>query len=324
MDNPVNEKDLKHKKVAFIISIVLLVCSLPFTVLGIIYHREKIGADNKGKEFHYNNKLYFYKAGEDGEKKLLGMYQCSYSNCGYAKENINDSEYGYQQTKVSLAVDKIIDDRFVIISDSPKEQTEIKIYDIVKNKELGKFAEYKIYNFGIVMNYIIVKSFNGLYGVVQIKNGSLVKVLPFEYEFIGLRNKRINNKIVADNFIVFKDNLWSIVDKTGIKKTIDFANPIVNFDGTSVITQTLSGRYSLNKYDGTTKVNGEFKKISYISSGIEVIDIANNYYIMNKDTGKKVSANYEITDSTVIGSRAVGQNKVQVIIDGKTKETVEI
>ena len=50
----------KYKKGALVISIILLVITLPLTVIGIIYNKEIKNVDNPSKLFHYDNKLYFY------------------------------------------------------------------------------------------------------------------------------------------------------------------------------------------------------------------------------------------------------------------------
>ena len=310
--------DNKYKKGAFIITLILFVISLPFTVMGIIYHRQQTGSDNVEKKFHYNNKLYFY----DTSKNLIGTYACKYSNCGYADEVIADNEYGINYFKLTLLSDKIIDKRYAILSDYKDTQEEIIIYDIKNSKELGRYKEYKIYNVGIENNYIIVKDNKDLYGVIQITNNSIKEVIPFEYEFIGLPNKIEKSKISSENFIVLQNNLWSLINETS-KLTVEYNNPIVDYDDSTVITKSASN-YSLLSYNGNSKLSGEYKRLNYVGNCLEVMDFMNNYYLLNKSTLTKVSNNYTVNDNSVIGTKADNNGNIQIIIDNETKETVEI
>ena len=312
--------DNKYKKGAFIISIVLFVASLPFTIMGIIFHREQTGASNSDKVFHYKDKLYFY----DTSKELLGTYQCTYSNCGYAQETNEDESYGIASLKVNIETDKVIDGKYAILSDYDSTQSQIVIYDIKNNKELGKYLAYKFYSVGISNNYIIVRSLSGgYYGVIQINNGKIETVIPFEYDYIALPNKVASSKVSGEKFIVLKDGLWSVIDKDS-KLTNDFTNVITNFDDSTVITKNDNSEYVLASYTGMPKLNGTYKKLNYISNAIEVIDSMNNYYLVNKNTFIKVSNVYQINDDSSISTQSDGTGTIRITIDGESKETVEI
>ena len=311
--------DNKYKKGAFIITIVLFIISLPFTIMGIIFHREQTGASNTNQEFHYKNKLYFY----DTSKNLLGTYECKYTNCGYANETIDDGNYGINYFNLTMQTDKMIDNRFAILSDYDSSQSEIIIYDIKDKKELARYLEYKIYNVGLDNNYIIVKSISGYYGVIEIKNNEIQTVLPFEYNYIALPNKVKNSKIASDNFIVFKDNLWSIINKES-KLTSDFVNIIVDYDDSNVIVKNQNEKYNLLSYTGISKLIGEYKSIKYLGNALEVRDSMNNYYILNKNTLIRLSNTYQVSDESIISTNVGNDGNINIIIDNETKETVEI
>ena len=98
----------KYKKGALIISIILLVITLPLTVMGIIYNKEIKNVDNPSKLFHYDNKLYFYN--EVGD--LIGNYECNFKNCSYAKQTIDDEEYNINYYKSDISDTKLINNRY--------------------------------------------------------------------------------------------------------------------------------------------------------------------------------------------------------------------
>ena len=311
----------KHKKIAFIISIVLFVLFLPFTVLGIVYHIKNGDSSNPEHIFHYNDKLYFY----DNTNSLIGTYDCNYENCGYGEEIIEDETYGINYFKMAgIETKALINNRFAIISDYFTENDGVIIYDIVNQTKSDVYAGYKIYTAGIADNYVIVKTKDNMYGVVQL-NDEIKTVIEPTYEFIGLQNARNaeQNKIASDLFIVKKDNTWSLIDAELNKKTADIASPIVAFNDNLIVVQTQSNTYSLKSYEGTTKLSNEYKRIKLLGNYIEITDQSNNYSILNKDNFTRVSQLYQVTDESVITTRLT-ESSIEVVIDDEVKESIAI
>ncbi|MBE6161642.1 MAG: hypothetical protein E7158_05455 [Firmicutes bacterium] len=311
----------KHKKIAFIISVVLFVLFLPFTVLGIVYHVKNGDSKNPNHEFHYNDKLYFY----NNANSLIGTYDCNYENCGYGEEIIEDETYGINYFKmVGLETKALINNRFAIISDYYAEKDGVIIYDIINKTKSDTYAGYKIYTVGIANNYVIVKTKDEKYGVLQL-NDSIQTVIEPTYEFIGLQNAKDveQNKIASDLFIVKKENTWNLIDSELNKKTSDFVYPITAFNDNSIIVQNQTGTYSLKNYDGTSKLSSEYKKIKFLGNYIEVVDQSNNYSILNKDNFTRVSQIYQITDESVIATR-INETSLEIVIDNEVKETIDI
>ena len=81
---------------------------------------------------------------------------------------------------------------------------------------------------------------------------------------------------------------------------------------------------NLLNYDGTSKLYGEYKKLSYLSNYITVVDQTNNYYVINKDTLMRVSQSYQVNDNSAIDTKINGDGKLEIIIDNESKEIVEI
>lgn len=310
----------KHKKISFIISVVMLAIFLPLTIIGIIYHKIYNTEKNPNHEFHYNNKLYFY----DSMNNLIGTYDCNYENCGYAEELIEDDEYKINYFKM-FGIEKkaIVNDRYAIIADYKDTEDEIIIYDIVNNNKLKTYTGYKIYGVGIANNYVVLINEDNMYGVMKFDERP-EQILPFEYEFIGLQNEidQEQRKIASNNFIVKKDGTWGISDENGSILTSSLLSPIVALNDSSFIMNT-DDNYSIYNYDGSIKLNGVFKSLNYLSNYLEIRDLNNKYYILNIDSLESVSQTYEITDESLITSRING-DKLEVVIDGEIKETIDI
>lgn len=307
----------KHKKISFIISIILFVLFFPLTIIGMISHFSNA---NPNHEFHYKDKLYFY----DKSSNLIGTYDCNYENCGYAKETIEDEEYGIDYFKLGLEPTALIDDKYAIIGDYAVNQDEVIIYDIVNKSKIGTYPEYKIYNVGLTDNNVIVKNKEGKYGVIKL-NESILPVLPFEYDFIGIPKivDSSKNKIIANSFIVKKDDHYSIVGSDGTMLSSQLNIPITSFNTSTMVLKNENGTYGLYNYDGTVNLPGEYKYIGYISEYIEVKDNNGNYFILSSDGINRVSQVYQITDESNISSKINGTN-LEIIIDGEMKETIEI
>jgi len=309
----------KYKKGAFIITLVLLLITLPLTIVGIIF-KNNGSAENPNKDFYFDNNLYFYNSNEE----LLAKYECMFKNCGYAKEMNLDNDYDINYYKSEdKTVDGIIDNKYAFISDYKDKQNSVILYDLEKQDIYANYKSVKNYGIGIVNNYYIVQSLTGTYGVIKIEDGKVENVLPFVYEYIALQNDLDleQNKVLADTFIVKKDNKWNLVDENEAEFINGSENPIVAFDTSSYIIKNET--YSIYKYDGTFKMSGNYKYLNYISKFIEVKDTNNNYYILNKYNMNLVSKLYQINDNSIINTK-INDNKLEVIIDNESKEIIEI
>ena len=143
----------KYKKGALIITLILLIISLPLTIIAIIYKLNG-SAENPNKEFYYDNHLYFYNS--NGE--LITKYECMFKNCGYAIQTNLDNEYNisYYKSDDNL-VDGIIDGKYAFISDYKDKQSIVNLYDLENNEVYANYKSVKNYGIGIIDNYYIVE-----------------------------------------------------------------------------------------------------------------------------------------------------------------------
>ena len=309
----------KYKKGAFIITLVLLVITLPLAVIGIIFKANGSG-ENPNKEFYYDNKLYFY----DKSEKLIGTYECQFKNCGYAKQIDKDDEYSINHYKSDSKQIITNNPNYAFISDYKDEQGLIELRDIKQNKESSQYKSVKNYGIGIVNDYYIAEAISGTYGVIQLKNNKVENIIPFVYEYIALQNDvdLEQNKVSADTFIVSKDGKWMLIDKNQAEFTNASEHPIVAFDSSTYITK--DENYNLYSYEGVPKLSGEYKYLNYVSKFIEVKDANNNYYILDKENMTLVSSLYQVTDESVIDTKINEDDKLEIIIDNESKEIIEI
>lgn len=310
----------KNKKAAFIIIIILLLITLPLTVVGIYFSVNKASMENPNHEFKFENKLYFYT----NSSKLVGTYECSNSNCDYANNTVTDNEFNIDYYKDDKNKIELIDNKYAFIIDSKSEIAPVNLYNVTNNKLLATYKSVKNYGIGINNNYFIVEAINGLYGVISINNDKIKVELPFNYEFIALQNEldETSKKIESDTFIVKQDGLWFLTDINSADLTNKTNNTIVSFDSTSYVTY--SDAYSIFNNDGTSKIYGSFKSLNYLSNYLEVLDNNGNYYVYNLATSSIASKLYFVNETSVISTKINNEGLLEVIIDGETKEIVEI
>lgn len=311
----------KYKKGAFIIIISLFIIMLPLTIVGIIFNYKNSNIDNPKKELYYNNHLYFYNNNEE----LISKYECMYKKCGYAVQMNYDDDYGIKYYKSEEKIlDKIVNNRYVFIADYKDEQNMVYLYDIVKKDISATYRSVKNYGIGISNNYYIVEALTGTYGVIKIENDKVTNILPFVYEYIALQDDvdLEQNKLLTDAFIVKKENRWYLVDENGAEFTQGSEQPIVSFDASTYIVK--NDNYNIYNYDGNLKLFGSYKYLNYIYNYIEVKDVNNNYYILDKKTMTLVSKLYQVTNDSITVTKINQDNKLEIIIDDESKEVIEI
>ena len=258
-------------------------------LLAIFFPLTVIGfIENKKIENNYEHKLYYegYLWFYDNDE-LIGKYECKTTDCNLAKTTITDDAYNKRNYRGDLDdVITPINSKYAFIKDG----IDIILYDIKTNGELAKYKSINNYNAKIVDIAFILEQQNGKFGVLKFING-LESVIPFEYDFIGLTNNLTeNNELIANYFLVKQDNLWFLVDNQ---------NNIIS-----------------KKYDKEIIDYRIFNEYMAIITD-QKIDI---YNLDDKEliSSKRINTDYESIDYRVT------INTIELIIDGKDTETIEI
>ena len=238
---------MKNRKSVLITIIVLLVIFLPLTIIGFITNLnfdEKKVEENPNHEFFFEGHLWFYD-----NDNLLGTYECLTETCNLAKGMIDDDEYGvlYYKDGNKEEIDYDGSD-YTILNDG----VETFIYDIKNNKKFLPIEGIKTYNAILDDNLYIIKN-NGKWGVAKIKNNAdndLRMLIPFEYEFIGLKNQlNEDNTLNTDLFIVRKINSWLLINQNQEEKSIGIDTPIIDYTNKFIISKK-DDNYIIYDYEG--------------------------------------------------------------------------
>ena len=316
--------DKKVQKGALILIIILLIIFVPLAGLGLYFRFsgpvESPVKENVGKEFFFDNKLWFYK--EDGS--LLGTYECTTKNCNYALNTVDDSNYGLDSFESNEDERiKIIDNRYAILNDNENSE-EAFVYDIVNNTsyKMAAYVSAKDYGIGLADNMLIVKNSAQKYGVIKLAD-TIEIVLPFEYDFIGLKNEvNSEGKLATDYFITLKNGNWNLTDKNGATLTVDIADTIIDYTGTYIITKNNQEIYHLINYNNEAILTDDFANLSFIDKYLSCTTVDNTFYLYDLANKKIASETYDITANDEILTDVDTNNNVVISINDQVVETI--
>lgn len=262
-------------------------------------------------EFKKDGALYFY----DG-KKLLGSYTCiDFNVCDYASFEIDDDTTNIDYYK-NDGQTKVINDKYVFIKDG-----NYQLFDLIKNEVVATYKSVKNYGIGIEEDKFIVC--DGLCGVIKLGNGFKVEI-PLNYEFVGLIDNQRDNKLIADRYVIKKDNKWSILDNNNQIISNDFDEGIVTYSGKYIITKT-DNKYKLYDFDGTNLLeNVEYNYLSFTENYVNIINQENKLYVYDVENDKIITDKYIIVGNNYkesFSSKLIENNKLKLIINDEQQST---
>lgn len=319
----------KHKKGVLITIIVLLCIFLPLSVCSFVLHkldeknpRHKV-IENPNHEFQYEGKLYFYSVSGN----LIGTYECKNQNlCDYASSFNDDKLYSIDYHQSEDAKIPIINNRYAFLVDS-ESVNGVKpfLYDIPNQRILTTYSSVKNYGVGIENDLFIVGNDALKYGVLSLQGDPQVKV-KFEYDFIGIANlfNEDENKIMSDLLVGFKDQYWFLLDMNGAVLSSAITKEIVSYNGKNIIVKDDSGYQIVNYEDQIVIPNGPYKHLSFTGKYVNITDMQNNFYVYDITTESQITTSQPLKTNDNITSRINEDGKLEVLLNEKIIETVEI
>ncbi len=228
--------------------------------------------DNDSLEIKYKGLIYFYN-----EQDLVGTYKCLNTKTACDIAVSGEDKYNIKSFDPlnALAVAPsfyVFDQNYAFIDDSFEQphankvqyKRTIYLFNIKKNKIIAEYADikYSVVNTenefaSSVDNNFIVMNKSKKWGIVNIKDGKIKEVLPFEYESINYNQNT--------GYYILKKNNWFIIKDLTTKEIIgDFIEPIINLyeDEERLIVQAV--------------INPELPTFSYKVSLVDGTEILNN------------------------------------------------
>lgn len=220
---------MKNKKIVLGVIIFLLIIFVPLTVMGYFVRDKKNPLEeNPNHEFFFKNKLWFY----DDNDKLISSYECQTNNCDLAKLTIDDEEYGINYYKDG-SLEKIKNNNYYTFI---KDGALNYLYDVQNGRTLQKYLQIKNYNTNIKNDVYIIQNESNLWGAISIGE-TLNALVPFEYNFLGIKNNFDDDELKVDYFIALKDDKWFLVDKENTKISTEYDDTIIDYNNQYIITK---------------------------------------------------------------------------------------
>ena len=285
---------MKDKRYSLVVIIILLIIFLPLTILGYVYKINHKVEENPNHELYYQGKIWFY----DASNTYVSKYECLTEVCGFAKSSVDEEEkdINYYKDGIKDTLENI-SDSYALIQDG----NVIKLYDIKRGESIQDYLKVKNYSTNLTDNVYIIENTNNMWGVLYIKDIVNV-VIPFEYDFIGLKNELDSNKnLIANKYIVKKDS-WYLISKDNKEISSKFDDKIVDYNDNYIITY--NNTYKIYNYDKKEYFNNiiiekyllENEYIGIISNNTLYIYINLNsepLKTINITSGDKVLLKYE-------------------------------
>lgn len=324
-----------ENKASLIVIIVLLVVSVPATIYGFI---NKIGTKkesatpvvNTNQNFYQDGVLNFYDFGT-----LLGTYNCKNTTgyCGWAYETVDDGDYSlhyYDDTSIDQYT--IINSRYAFIVDTNMtdeffRNAGVILYDILDGKEIATYKAVKNYTIGLENNYFIVENKDGKWGVIELGSTGTNAIIPFEYDFIGVKDNVDNttSRLVADVFVAQKDSSWYIIDTNGSELSTGFSGQIYLYENNVIaVRSNMNGSVSLYTYDGEVLLNGNYyRDVKFYGKYAATLDTRGMFVLMNYETGEQATRNsYNVSSLEFVTFNTKKDGTIDVYVNNGIAETI--
>lgn len=319
-------KPQEPRKGVLITIIVLLIIFIPLSICSFVLHKmdDEKGftkhEENLNHEFYYQNKLYFY----DNTDKLIGTYDCTTTNCNYAKSTINDEKYAIDYYKTEDLETKLIQNRYAFLTDAESNGNPF-LYDVQNHRKTVSFSSIKNYGIGIEENNVIVEDDEGKFGVLSLDADPKI-VIDYEYDFIGLANFINNekNEVMNDLYVAKKAKEWFLIDKNGAVLTDPLKREIVSYNGQNIIVKDNFGYYLINYNNDEVLTESPYTSLSFTGKYLNILNQYNDFtvYDVSKKTNLIEPIHVKATDK--ISSQLNEKGKLEILQNEKVIETVDI
>ena len=309
---------MKNNKGVLILIIVLMVITTSLAVWGGIANYMGVNKppakENVNREFHFENKLYFYNM-----LNLIGTYECKTQKCNYVKGTIDDKEYSIDYyDKAEEKSIPYIAKRYAFLVDG---SDEVLFYDITGKNVVNTFSAVKNYGIGLDNDYYIIKDNNNKWGVMQIKDVA-GKIIDYKYDFIGVQNELSeDSKLISDKFIVKDINGWKIINDKDADQSSYFINQINSFNNNFVITKN-GNYYFINSLSGNLLSSVSYLYAKAMDNYVAVLDNQNQFYFINPITTAVVSQKYHVISMDEVQLENT-LNGIKITIGQEEKEIVK-
>ncbi len=305
---------MENKRPVLITIVVLLFIFTPLTVLGAFSNSNYNPLEeNSNHEFYYKGKLWFYNE----KNRLMSKYECQTEICEYTTPIVDDNTYKinyYDQGETKPV--GVIDYKYTFITDGAL----INLYSVETGTNLQSYKAIKNYYTALEDNVYVIKNSNDVWGALSIGE-SLMAILPFEYDFIGLANHfNENGELKTDRFITYRDNKWQIVDNENNTISASFNDIITDYTDEYIINKK-DNQIKIYSYEGYEVLsNYEIKDYIILDQYIGIV--INNFVLIYTNLNEGYLRSIPIINTTGKVSLNKNGTNLEVLLDDNIIDTI--
>lgn len=289
--------------------------------------------ENLNMNIKYKGLIYFYNNSD-----LVGTYKCINTKSDCSPAVSGNDKYNIQaidalNSLIEQPFFYIFDKNYAFIDDSYEQananknqyKRTIYLFNAKKNKIIAQYADIKYsvvneagsYADGANNNFIVMNS-NKKWGIVNIKDGKIKEVLPFEYE-------SINYSLTTGYYIVKKGDWYVLKDLKTKELTTAFKEPIINVikykNNLIIETATLIEKnkysYKLSLDNGTEILNdSNIIQITLHENFITYVTSDLNLFITDYENNKLITDQIKLYFSTFAATKdTLGAYEITVLTD---------
>ena len=300
-------------KKTLITIIVLLVIFIPLTIAGTYRHATRdenaIVDDNPNHDLIYNGKVYFYYGNE-----LLGTYECS--TCSQVETSIDDTNYHTNSYRIgTYQIPAVLNESVALINQDGVDY----VYSISVGKTINSFVAIKDYKIMHTEQVLITRNTSG-WGVASITGNSLLPVISYQYDYIGIPAHLINGLLDTSKVIALRNGTWYVLNKNDTTDYQTFEVEIVDFNDNYYISYD-NGYHIIDRareeYLATVTKNAAYAAGEYIL----IIDNDNNLLVY-RDCNEEALQTIELPNYETIYFNQTDAG-VEILLDGNLYQTIE-
>ena len=221
---------------------------------------------------------------------------------------------------------KIHEDNFVVNNKEYafiNKDNKVYLYSVKDKIDVIDYEAIKFYNTDIDNDYILVKR-EGKWGVLN--KSTLRMAVLAEYDYLGLIDYFVNDKLASDIFITKKDNSYSLykLSDTGFEKiSNDFSNIIYTYNDNQKLLSIKDGsEYKVYDYQGNRFFDTYMISDVSITDNYIVLVDNNDLYIFDNLFGMPIDSD-SISSHNSLKAKETNAN-LEIYIDEVLYKNIEI
>lgn len=272
-------KFTKKQRVVIILLIILLVVTLAVGAIFLLQENDEVEVkEPEEPKIVIENKSYRYEDGSlillNKNEQEIGKYECKNKEtkkCFVAynsnEDDLDETKYTYENGELISTQTPIVNDTYVFIYDNKSEKDSVIHLYNVKDESIEE--TYRLVKKAINdESFFIVANTEGKYGLIQLTEEGIIQVIKFNYEYLGVVDKSVQQ---LDNIIAKSNEKYYLIDKDEKQISKPIKEAIVGYNNNYIKVKNIEGNYSVYDYNGNKILENTYEYIYLLDKYFGVV-----------------------------------------------------